>query len=226
MEKGAGLLPLFELFRMGGFFMWPLLFFSIAAVALVIERTACLLRRGLRLDDMEETILRYERKGEREKAKAYLERNLRYRAGARILLTLVEGLPDGKRGADFSARRLEKAVEAEARDCVNSLETGFNLLAALGSLAPLTGFLGTVSGMIAAFRSIAGAEEVNAQIVASGIYEALITTAFGLVIALVAMTAHALFTHITDRFAAEIEKTCSGLLLALVPEQADTAGKM
>jgi biopolymer transport protein ExbB len=125
--------------------------------------------------------------------------------GARILLTLVNR-------SGLSEHRLEKAVEAEAMNCITSLENGFNFLTALGSLSPLTGFLGTVSGMIGAFRSIAEATEVNAQIVANGIYEALITTVFGLIIAIIAMSAYSLFTHVVDKFAAQVEIVCSELI--------------
>jgi biopolymer transport protein ExbB len=117
-----------------------------------------------------------------------------------------------RKGGSLSEHRLEKAAETEAVNCVNSLENGFNFLTALGSLSPLTGFLGTVSGMIGAFRSIAEATEVNAQIVANGIYEALITTVFGLIIAIIAMISHSIFSHIVDKFAAEVEKSCSDLI--------------
>ena len=99
--------------------------------------------------------------------------------------------------------------------CIASLENGFNFLTALGSISPLTGFLGTVTGMIGAFRSIAEAADVNAQIVANGIYEALITTVFGLIIAIIAMTSHSLFTHIVDRFASEVEIVCSDLMITI-----------
>jgi biopolymer transport protein ExbB len=88
--------------------------------------------------------------------------------------------------------------------------------------------------MIGAFKSIAEATEVNAQIVANGIYEALITTVFGLVIAIIAMVAHSLFTNTVDKFAADVEKTCSDLITELAaanagepaaaePPQLDTA---
>jgi biopolymer transport protein ExbB len=70
--------------------------------------------------------------------------------------------------------------------------------------------------MIGAFKSIAEATEVNAQIVANGIYEALITTVFGLIIAIIAMIAHSLFSHVVDKFAAEVENCCSGLITSLV----------
>jgi biopolymer transport protein ExbB len=69
--------------------------------------------------------------------------------------------------------------------------------------------------MIGAFRSIAEAAEVNAQIVANGIYEALITTVFGLIIAIIAMAANSLLTHAVDRFAAGAEKSCSEALLEI-----------
>jgi hypothetical protein len=108
------------------------------------------------------------------------------------------------------------AAEAEALNLVNTLENGFGFLTALSSLSQLTGFLGTVSGMIGAFRSIAEAADVNAQIVANGIYEALITTVFGLIIAIIATAAHSLFTHVVDKFASGLEKTCSDLIMEIV----------
>jgi biopolymer transport protein ExbB len=122
-------------------------------------------------------------------------------------------------GRAFAEHHVERAAETEAMICINSLEQGFNFLVALGSLSPLTGFLGTVSGMIGAFRSIAEATEVNAQIVANGIYEALITTVCGLVIAIVAMIFHSVFTHIVNNFTAEVEKTCSDLIAEIADQQ-------
>ncbi|MBR4246284.1 MAG: MotA/TolQ/ExbB proton channel family protein, partial [Treponema sp.] len=92
------------------------------------------------------------------------------------------------------------------------MENGFNYLTALSSLAPLTGFLGTVSGMIGAFQSIAVATDVNAQLVAGGIYEALITTVFGLIIAIVALIAYNLLIQRVDTFAAETSKAINDLV--------------
>jgi biopolymer transport protein ExbB len=211
METGNSTFSLLELFKMGGVFMWPLLFFSVATIAIALERAFYLLYHNLRLDDLKEVVLGYIRSGKTGEAREYLGALTRRRMGARILLTLVD-----KRG--LSENRLEKAVEAEGLSCVNSLENGFNFLTALGSLSPLTGFLGTVSGMIGAFRSIAEAEDVNAQIVANGIYEALITTVFGLIIAIIAMVAHSLFSHVVDKFAADVEKTCSDLITEMYAE--------
>ena len=107
---------------------------------------------------------------------------------------------------------MERAAEAEAQERLRRMENGFNYLTALSSLAPLTGFLGTVSGMIGAFQSIAVATDVNAQLVAGGIYEALITTVFGLIIAIVALIAYNLLIQRVDTFAAETSKAINDLV--------------
>jgi biopolymer transport protein ExbB len=207
MNSATASFSLLELFLLGGIFMWPLLFFSIAVIAIALERAIYLGYHNLRVDDMAREVSRYISEDRLDEAREYLSGLTKRRMGARILLALVN--------RSGSERRMEKAVETEAANCINSLENGFNFLIALGSLSPLTGFLGTVSGMIGAFRSIAEATEVNAQIVANGIYEALITTVAGLVIAIVAMIAHSIFSHIVDKFAAEVEKSCSDLIIEI-----------
>jgi biopolymer transport protein ExbB len=212
MDGGNASFSLLELFRMGGVFMWPLLLFSVATIAIALERGLYIFYHNLQMDDLEEKTAEYIHAKDTEGARQYLSALTKRRMGARILLVLVNR-------SGLSEHRIEKAVETEALTCINSLESGFNFLIALGSLSPLTGFLGTVSGMIGAFKSIAEATEVNAQIVANGIYEALITTVFCLIIAIIAMIAHSLFSHVVDKFAADVERSCSDLITELVTEQ-------
>ncbi|MCL2185876.1 MAG: MotA/TolQ/ExbB proton channel family protein [Treponema sp.] len=198
-----------ELFKLGGVIMWPLLVFSIAVVAISIERIIYLAYHNLNIDELENKVSDFIKTDDYNGAADYLSGLSKRHIGARIISALIAQV---KSESKFSERRVEHAVEIEASKCINSLENGFNFLTALGSLSPLTGFLGTVTGMIGAFRSIAEATEVNAQIVANGIYEALITTVFGLVIAIIAMVSHSIFSHIVDRFAAKVEGTCSNLI--------------
>jgi biopolymer transport protein ExbB len=217
MNAGSDNLTLLQLFRLGGIFMWPLLVFSIATIAIAVERTIYLVYHNLNIESLKEPCAGYIRSGDLEGAQTFLGALTKRSMGARILLAMIrqdEAL--GQCGEELAEHRIEKAAETEALECINSLENGFNFLTALGSLSPLTGFLGTVSGMIGAFRSIAAASDVNAQIVANGIYEALITTVFGLIIAIIAMIAHSLFTNAVDKFAASVEKTCSDLITEIV----------
>jgi biopolymer transport protein ExbB len=205
-----------ELFKLGGIFMWPLLIFSIATVAISLERAFYLIYHNLRVDDIAAQVSEYVNLSNYSAAREYLSGMANRRMGARILLALFTRAKPGK---DFSEHSAERIVETEAMNCINSLENGFNFLTALGSISPLTGFLGTVSGMIGAFRSIAEATEVNAQIVANGIYEALITTVFGLVIAIIAMVFHSIFTNSVDKFSSNMESICSDLIIKLTEQQ-------
>jgi biopolymer transport protein ExbB len=206
---------LLELFRLGGVFMWPLFVFSIIVMAISLERIFYLLYHNLRVDDLEDKVSAFIKDHDNNGAVDYLEKLTKRRMGARIILSLIKSSASAK---SFSEHRAERSAETEAMNAVNSLENGFNFLTALGSLSPLTGFLGTVSGMIGAFRSIAEATEVNAQIVANGIYEALITTVFGLIIAIIAMIFHSIFSHIVDKFASKIEGACSNIIARLAEQ--------
>jgi biopolymer transport protein ExbB len=205
-----------ELFKLGGVIMWPLLLFSVAVIAISIERVIYIFYHDLKVDDLSSLVSDYVESNDYKGACEYLSALTKRRIGARILLTL---LTQANQKQAFQVQRAERAVENEAKNCLNSLENGFNFLTALGSLSPLTGFLGTVSGMIGAFKSIAEATEVNAQIVANGIYEALITTVFGLIIAIIAMVAHSILSHIVDKFAARVEGICSDLIAQLESNQ-------
>ena len=209
---------LLELFKLGGIFMWPLLVFSVVGMAIILDRVLYLSRHKLQIDELASKVLDCIQKGDIKPAAGFLGPLTDRSMGAKVLFALVNH-------SDLSEDRLEKAVETEALGCINSLESGFNFLTAIGSLAPLTGFLGTVSGMISAFRSIAEATEVNAQIVANGIYEALITTVFGLIIAIVAMSGYYVLTSFVDRFSVRTEQACSELIIALTRNKEHAASR-
>jgi biopolymer transport protein ExbB len=210
MDSSESSMTLLSLFKMGGVFMWPLLAFSIATVSITLERIIFIVRANLRLDDIKEQLIKFIGDKDFEGARNFLQERKQKRLGARVLFALFE-FPE-LRGQRLE---LEANAEPEAAGCIASLENGFDYLTALGALAPVTGFLGTVSGMIGAFKSIADATEVNAQIVANGIYEALITTVFGLIIAIIAMTAGSILSHIVDGFSNDVETSCSKLIKML-----------
>ena len=92
------------------------------------------------------------------------------------------------------------------------LERGLIWISSVTTIAPLMGFLGTVSGMINAFEAIAASEQVNAKLVASGISEALITTATGLIVAIPATIGYNYFVSSIDRFVIEMEETSAELI--------------
>jgi biopolymer transport protein ExbB len=99
------------------------------------------------------------------------------------------------------------------------LERGLIWISSVSTIAPLIGFLGTVSGMINAFEAIATSDTVNAQLVAAGISEALITTATGLVLAIPTSIAFNYFVSRIDRFVIEMEEASAELVEELIRQQ-------
>jgi biopolymer transport protein ExbB len=152
------------------------------------------------------------REGKKDEAEKMLSELSHKKTAATILYALLSN-------SKFGEARMENAAECEAQERLRRMENGFNYLTALSSIAPLTGFLGTVSGMIGAFKSIAAATDVNAQLVANGIYEALITTVFGLIIAIAALVAYNLLVQRVDTFAAETSKCINDLIPELLDDK-------
>ncbi len=195
MEK----LTLFDLFAKGQWAMWPLLIFSIITVTIILERLIYIFYHNLSIAKVSKNVLEKIKERNIEGAKEFLRNCKKRIACAPIILSGLNVLELGE-------HRMEKVIEAGAAGKISELERGFYILVALGSLAPITGFLGTVSGMITAFQSIANASDVNAQLVANGIFEALITTAFGLVIAIVAVAGFNFLSFFVDKFIADMEQ--------------------
>lgn len=204
-----------ELFEFGGWAMWPLLIFSIAVIGIVMDRLVFIALHDLRSRNFFQKLFQEIQKGNVNTAFAMCQTSKRKKPCVNIYKA-------GLDVADLGEHRMERAMETQAAEEINKLESGFSLLVAVGSIAPITGFLGTVSGMIGAFSSIANATEVNAQLVAGGIFEALITTAFGLAIAIIAIIAYNIFSNIVDRFSADIEQTGSRFVTQMLVSQKES----
>ena len=202
---------LIELFNLGGPFMWVLLVFSIATLTIIIERCIYIGWHDCRVSPLSTKVKQMLREGKKAEAEKMLSELSHKKTAATILYALLTN-------SKFGEARMENAAECEAQERLRRMENGFNYLTALSSIAPLTGFLGTVSGMIGAFKSIAAATDVNAQLVANGIYEALITTVFGLIIAIAALVAYNLLVQKVDTFAAETSKCINDLIPELLDD--------
>ena len=202
---------LIEFFNLGGVFMWPLLVFSIIGVAFIAERAWQFSHVDLKpCDNVEKMFALLKAKDAAGARQALNDAPAKYVSGV---------LSVGLDMMNQDIARMEKSMAANTTIKVNTLEKGLNTLVVLSNLAPLTGFLGTVSGMIGAFKSIAATDEVSAQLVASGIYEALITTVAGLVIAIIVVSAHNIFTHKIDNFISDSERLSNELVETLVEQK-------
>lgn len=102
---------------------------------------------------------------------------------------------------------ISTTMEDYAPRVMNDLEKRMNILSLVGGMAPLLGMTGTVTGMIRSFNAMSEAAGLDAGTVASGISEALITTAAGLLVAMPAVAAYNFFTKKVDSIVLEIDES-------------------
>jgi biopolymer transport protein ExbB len=188
-----------DIFLRGGWVMYAILASSMLAVAIIIERLLFFARAG----SADEALLR-----DIEKALSAGDSNkaIEIASKSRGLLASITSacLAEWSAGCE----RMEDIVNFEGNRAVEELEKHLRGLGVIAQGAPLLGLLGTVTGMIKAFMRIeAAGGEVNVSSLAGGIWEALLTTAFGLIVAIPALFAHHFFETRVDRYAALFRDT-------------------
>jgi biopolymer transport protein ExbB len=195
-------------YKDGGSIMWFLLACAIGGLTLVLERLFTLAIR-LRLDVKkfsQELLDTIDKKG----VQAGLDLcNRTASPAARVLAAALEKTDRGK-------TVMEDAIVRSGATELAFLDRGMALIAGLTTVAPFFGFLGTVTGMISAFKAVAAVGEVDATVVASGIAEALITTKWGLMIAAPLAIVHILFQGRVNGYLKDMETASSELLDFLV----------
>lgn len=203
-----------EFFDMGGWAMYPLLFCAIIGFAYVIERMITFARLRIDPEDFAEELAEIFKKDGASTAGEYCHRTSS--PAARVFGPVIEKYKEGKKSKDKEV--FEEVMTRYATRELAFLDRGMLILASLANIAPMLGFLGTVSGMINAFNAIALAGTVEATLVASGISEALVTTATGLALAIPISGAHAFFTQKVNGFTRSMEEGAATLMDALLEE--------
>ncbi|MEE2778305.1 MAG: MotA/TolQ/ExbB proton channel family protein [Acidobacteriota bacterium] len=192
------------LMQQGGVIMWPLLAFSIVAVAVSIERFISLRRAKINVNEF----LAKVRKA------LVVNRSIRdaikvceqYRGPVASIMKaglLKYGQPK---------EDVEKTIENAALFEMGRLERFLVVLATIANVAPLLGFFGTVTGMMRSFDALAAAGLSNPGLVAIGIKEALTTTAAGLGVAIPVQLVYNYFMSRINKFVRDIETSTNMLL--------------
>ncbi|MCG8541146.1 MAG: MotA/TolQ/ExbB proton channel family protein, partial [Clostridia bacterium] len=131
---------------------------------------------------------------------------------------LAKVILKGLHNRRYGSERMEKVISVSGSIEVAKLERGLSILSSIGTLAPMVGFLGTVSGMIQAFGKIAAASSVSPRLVAGGIEEALLTTAAGLIVGIPSIFSYNYFVHRIDIFVSDINRISADLVEGLLEE--------
>lgn len=189
----------------GGPVMWPILIGSVLGLGIVFDRAIALLK--ITHDE-----------GQAAQARVLTEmRQGRFPSA----LAATQGLehpvaPVLRRGLEqwgLPLAAMERAMEQAAQQQVRGLEQRLGGLASVITIEPMLGFLGTITGLIRAFMAWEQAgTKVTVSLLASGIYEAMITTAAGLIIAIPLLAAHNAIVSRVKRIAAQLTDAANELL--------------
>jgi len=214
-EKGFFESGAIGLIRDGGLFMWPLVLMAILAAGVIIERYRSL--KMVNTSDVEVKARVQELLREDKIEQALDECESRQGPIPAVLCSGLRKYYVLKR-LDYDASRIEsqvvKAMDDYSVHIVAALEKHLDILATIASAAPMLGFLGTVQGMIVAFRDIvAQMGETNiVEAAASGIQVSLLTTCFGLIVGIPAYVAFNYFTGVINRSVLDVEESATELI--------------
>lgn len=192
---------LMDLFRQGGWAMYPLLLLSIAGFCLILYNFLALREKPFLTPEIQEQLKPLLETLDIEAAKEICAQN------DSVVVNIVEaGLERVDEVIDLPA--VEKAMEESSLEELTGPFTFVGYLSIVATVSPMVGMLGTVSGMVQAFRTIAVQGMGRPELLADNISEALITTATGLSIGIPAMIAYFYFkgryTKLTSRVARSV----------------------
>ena len=186
--------------------MWVILFASICGLAIILEKIYTFLKKEKKLTENEKNKLyKSLRTGNREEILRLCKDKTD--SVSKSVTKIVSNMDINFAELDNSHRQVIEGIISESiLEQTTELEKGMSLLGTVVNAAPQLGLLGTVTGMITAFSALTRNGESTARIVASGISEALYTTAFGLIVAIPALVFYNYFNRQIDIIVAEMER--------------------
>ncbi len=215
-EPGEGR-TLADWYAMGGWIMHGLVLCSILTIAMVFERVWSL-RRGAVIP--------------RRFMRALME-HWRARDIPAVIsmcaqsdVSIARVLRAGLLHFDEGLVRVEGAIEVAGDHEATLLRRNLSVLSALGNIATMMGLLGTVLGMIDAFDVIAQTGTGDARVVAGGIFQALVTTAAGLVVGISAVAMHSYLRRKVEILEIDLEETSFRLMEELNLDRGDASGDL
>ncbi len=195
---------LLSIFLKGGYIMWPILLCSVIGLAIIIDRYIVLRKSKTNIPAFMVRIRGLIKRKDISGAISYCIEDK-----SPVANIVRKGLKKYKLGHE----RVKEAIENAGSQEISKLEKGLSFLATIAGIAPLLGFLGTVTGMISAFMTIqdlAGA--ANPSDLAGGIWEALITTAFGLIVGIPALAFYNHFVSKVKKLVGDIETVANDVI--------------
>lgn len=204
-----------EILSMGGFMMYPLALLSVICLVLILLYFLTIRRNAVVSDkfmNAAEALIR-----KRDYLGLVAHCNRQNQSVARITEKTLDFMTKNT-GTTF--KEVREVAQAEGSRQAGILTHRISYLNDVGTIAPMAGLLGTVIGMIRAFMEIASGnyEGVHANKLAEGVYQALVTTASGLVIGITAVIFYSIFRGRVQKYIAELEAAATHLMALLAAQ--------
>ena len=186
-----------DFFVQGGGFMWPILIALLFGLAIIGERAYSLINSSSDTDQFFEEVKTIYSDSGKEQAIEFCENS-----PGPVASIFYAGLSKMEK----TKEEIEKAVQNAGGLEMAFLEKNMIWINSVITIAPMLGFTGTVVGMIKAFEDIKMANDISPAVVAGGISQALLTTAFGLIGAMIMQVAQNFFVSMIDKLILDMEE--------------------
>jgi len=186
-----------DFFIQGGGFMWPILIALLFGLAIIGERAYSLINSSSNTDQFFDDVKTIYNDSGKEQAIEFCENT-----PGPVASIFYAGLSKMEK----TKEEIEKAVQNAGGLEMAFLEKNMIWINSVITIAPMLGFTGTVVGMIKAFEDIKMANDISPAVVAGGISQALLTTAFGLIVAMIMQVAQNFFVSMIDKLILDMEE--------------------
>jgi biopolymer transport protein ExbB len=186
-----------ELLMKGGIIMIPILLLLFVATYFFIERYLYIRSVTKRNRDLIPNIKKHLQDGDVKSARLYAERD------NSAIGNIISG------GLDYVGKPIkdiETVMESAANIEIAEMEKNIGYLGIIAGIAPMLGFIGTISGIIRIFYNISLSDNISIGIIAGGLYEKMITSGSGLVVGVIAYSAYHLLQQKINRFTLQMQK--------------------
>jgi biopolymer transport protein ExbB len=195
-----------ELLMKGGYIMIPIILLSIISIYIFIERFIYIRRSSVIDEAMVSNVITGIRGKRNEEALNYV------RDSSSSLGRILES---GLNNTGKTANEAESYMEATANLEISIMEQDTGYLGIIAGIAPMLGFIGTISGVIKIFYNISLADNISIGIIAGGLYQKMICSGTGLIVGVIAYASYHYLQMMIDRFSIGMQRQVNEVVKAL-----------
>jgi biopolymer transport protein ExbB len=195
-----------ELLMKGGFIMVPILLLSIFSIYLFIERFLYIRKTSVVDEDLMYNIIGEIQNKRTEEALVHTRNN-----NTSIGRIIESGLSQSGK----TPGEVESYMEATANIEVSEMEKNTGYLGIIAGIAPMLGFIGTISGVIKIFYNISLADNISIGIIAGGLYQKMICSGTGLIVGVIAYSCYHYLQMMIDRYSIKMQRQVNEVIKVL-----------